>query len=442
MKYDDLKKSKSFCIIPWVHLQFEPHNKVIPCCLTSPYNYDLGDLSTNTIEEIWNSPKQKALRREMLKGDRPKICKKCWNMEDQGMVSNRQHNNKTYKKVMKEVEHITLPDGTVPEMRLKYWDMRFSNICNLKCRSCGPKHSSSWVPDAIKIWGKKRYMAENKKGLNVVNDIEGQSKLTFLEDQIQHVERIYFAGGEPMMMDDHWYILDLLKKHKRFDVRIMYNTNMARLDWKGKNVVDYWKLWNPGKIEIWPSLDEYGDRAELVRSGTIWPKTLKNIETIIGLNNDIFIQPGITVGALNVFRLPEIIDHFIKLGLIHNNYANQNCNTWRVKHNNWFLNFVHWPEDLHISILSDDFKKKILQKYKFWIEDYKEKYEYDPTPKLKEILHGLSLPHNPEFAKLFLIKHAKLDKIRKESIFKTIPELEDVRKKYPGIYEDTYEKFK
>ena len=121
------------------------------------------------------------------------------------------------------------------------------------------KHSSSWVPDAIKIWGKKKYMAENKKGLNIVDDIEGQSKLTFLEDQIKHVERIYFAGGEPMMMDDHWYILELLKKHKRFDVRIMYNTNMARLDWKGKNVIDYWKLWEPGKIEIWPSLDEYGE---------------------------------------------------------------------------------------------------------------------------------------------------------------------------------------
>ena len=145
----------------------------------------------------------------MLSGERPSICKKCWMMEDQGMRSNRQHNNKTYKDVMKQVEHITLPDGTVPEMRLKYWDMRFSNICNLKCRSCGPKHSSSWVPDAIKIWGKKKYMAENKKGLNIVDDIEGQSKLTFLEDQIKHVERIYFAGGEPMMMDDHWYILEL-----------------------------------------------------------------------------------------------------------------------------------------------------------------------------------------------------------------------------------------
>ena len=442
MKYEDLKQSKSFCIIPWVHLQFEPHNKVIPCCLTSPYNYDLGDLETNSIQEIWNSPKQKALRREMLSGSRPKICSKCWHMEDKGMRSNRQHNNKTYKEVMKKVEEITLPDGTVPEMRLKYWDMRFSNICNLKCRSCGPKHSSSWVPDAIKIWGKKKYMKKKKKGLNIVSDIEGQSKLTFLEDQIKHVERIYFAGGEPMMMEDHWYILDLLKKYKRFDVRIMYNTNMARLDWKGKNVVDYWKLWEPGKIEVWPSLDEFGPRAELVRSGTIWPKTLKNIETITGLNESIFVQPGITVGALNVFRLPEIIEHFIKIGLIHNNYSNQNSNTWKVKHNNWFLNFVHWPEDLHISILSDKYKKEILQKYKFWIEDFKEKYDYDPTPKLKEVLSGLETPHNKEYARLFLNKHAKLDKIRKESIFKTIPELEDVRDMYPGIYEEAYEKFK
>ena len=81
MKYEDLKQSKSFCIIPWVHLQFEPHNKVIPCCLTSPYNYNLGDLETNSIQEIWNSPKQKALRREMLSGSRPKICSKCWDKE-------------------------------------------------------------------------------------------------------------------------------------------------------------------------------------------------------------------------------------------------------------------------------------------------------------------------------------------------------------------------
>ncbi len=442
MKYEDLKQSKSFCIIPWVHLQFEPHNKVIPCCLTSPYNYDLGDLETNSIQEIWNSPKQKALRREMLSGSRPKICSKCWHMEDKGMRSNRQHNNKTYKEVMKKVEEITLPDGTVPEMRLKYWDMRFSNICNLKCRSCGPKHSSSWVPDAIKIWGKKKYMSENKKGLNIVSDIEGQSKLTFLEDQIKHVERIYFAGGEPMMMEDHWYILDLLKKYKRFDVRIMYNTNMSKLEYKGKSVIDYWKLWDPGKIEVWPSLDEYGHRAELVRSGTVWEKTAQNIKTLTGLSNDIFIQPGITVGALNVFRLPKIIEHFIQLGLIHDNYSNQNSNTWKVKYNNWFLNFVHWPEDLHISILSDKFKKEILQDFKFWILDFKEKYEYDPTPKLKEVMSGLETPHNEKYARLFLNKHAKLDKIRKESIFKTIPELEDVRDMYPGIYEEAYEKFK
>ena len=160
------------------------------------------------------------------------------------------------------------------------------------------------------------------------------------------------------------------------------------------------------------------------------------------LSNDIFIQQGITVGALNVFRLPKIIEHFIQLGLIHDNYANQNSNTWKVKYNNWFLNFVHWPEDLHISILSDKFKKEIVQDFKFWILDFKEKYEYDPTPKLKEVMSGLETPHNEKYAKLFLEKHAKLDKLRKESIFKTIPELEDVRNMYPGVYEQAYEKFK
>ena len=103
---------------------------------------------------------------------------------------------------------------------------------------------------------------------------------------------------------------------------------------------------------------------------------------------------------------------------------------------------LYITEDLHISILSDKFKKEILQDFKFWILDFKEKYEYDPTPKLKEVMSGLETPHNEKYAKLFLNKHAKLDKIRKESIFKTIPELEDVRDMYPGIYEEAYEKFK
>ena len=41
-----------------------------------------------------------------------------------------------------------------------------------------------------------------------------------------------------------------------------------------------------------------------------------------------------------------------------------------------------------------------------------------------------------------LLVEKQIDKIRKESIFKTIPELEDVRDMYPGIYEEAYEKFK
>ena len=49
--------SKTICAVPWMHLNFEPNGKVVPCCLTSAHNYFAGDLNKDSIEEIWiNTP--------------------------------------------------------------------------------------------------------------------------------------------------------------------------------------------------------------------------------------------------------------------------------------------------------------------------------------------------------------------------------------------------
>ena len=48
-------KKDTICAIPWMHLNFEPNGKVVPCCLTSAHNYFAGDLNTQSIEEVWNS---------------------------------------------------------------------------------------------------------------------------------------------------------------------------------------------------------------------------------------------------------------------------------------------------------------------------------------------------------------------------------------------------
>ena len=59
-------KNNTICAIPWMHLNFEPNGKVVPCCLTSTHNYFAGDLSTDSIEEIWNSDNMKSLRLQMI----------------------------------------------------------------------------------------------------------------------------------------------------------------------------------------------------------------------------------------------------------------------------------------------------------------------------------------------------------------------------------------
>ena len=73
---------KVVCAIPWMHLAFEPSGKVIPCCLTSTFDYFSGDLKTQALPEIWNSKNQRDLRLQMMKGEKPEICKKCYKQED------------------------------------------------------------------------------------------------------------------------------------------------------------------------------------------------------------------------------------------------------------------------------------------------------------------------------------------------------------------------
>ena len=141
-------------------------------------------------------------------------------------------------------------------MDLKYWDFRFSNLCNMKCRSCGPRYSSAWVPDAKKLG----YTDQEKVWM--IDTIDDQNNYDFLKDQINVVEKIYFAGGEPLIMPEHWQILDMLVENNRFDVKISYNTNALTLTHKNKNAIDYWKQWPPGKVQVWPSIDEIGKRAE------------------------------------------------------------------------------------------------------------------------------------------------------------------------------------
>jgi MoaA/NifB/PqqE/SkfB family radical SAM enzyme len=306
-------------------------------------------------------------------------------------------------------------------MELKYWDFRFSNLCNLKCRTCGPRFSSAWVPDA-----KKLGYTDQEKVWNI-ESVDDMSNFDFLKEQVKHVEKIYFAGGEPLLMPEHWQMLDMLVENKRFDVSLSYNTNCTTLTYGKKNIIDYWKQWDFGKLEVWPSLDEIDERAELVRSGTRWKDVEANLKQLIELPNAI-IRPGLTIGGLNVFRLPAIIDRLMDLGVLKEKFG----------YINFFLNLVMDPGYYHVKILPDEYKQKISADLLKYCDDFNKKYNTNINIHFDHILHELSLPHDPRAAKAFLGLSASMDMLRNEKTFEVIPELDVVRQMYPEFYK--YEK--
>jgi radical SAM protein with 4Fe4S-binding SPASM domain len=402
--------SNTICALPWTHLNFEPQGKVTPCCLTAHHRYFAGDLNDNTIEEIWNSQNMKILRKQMIRGEEPEICSKCFDSERVTNTSSRLNYNNMFKDVLNEIPEITDATGFCNKMELQYWDFRFSNLCNMKCRSCGPISSSAWVSDAKKLG----WLSEQDK-VSYIETVDNTPNIDFLKDQSKHVKKIYFAGGEPLLMKEHWAIMDYLVENKRFDVNLSYNTNMSVLEYKGKNVFDYWDKWDQYKIEIWPSIDDIGKRAEIIRSGTVWDRVDKNITRLSEYKN-ILVKPNITVGVWNVHRIPEIIQYFVDKNIIKKM-------NW-INYDNFNINIIDSPPHYSLDVLPFGYKQEVKEKLVAWIEHFNIKYNTSIDQHVKQVIWHLDQTElNTKALARFKKVTADLDKLRNEKLLDVIPEL-------------------
>ena len=101
--------------------------------------------------------KYKDIRTRMMRDEPVAACKRCYDLELMGEWTMRQSHNK--RKGLDYVDYIadvTNDDGSLKEFQMKYMDIRFSNICNMKCRSCGPSCSSLWSQEFLKERGAKK----------------------------------------------------------------------------------------------------------------------------------------------------------------------------------------------------------------------------------------------------------------------------------------------
>lgn len=402
-----LKDSKTFCIYPWIHLHTYPTGEAYPCC-HAEMKYPVGNCRTNTLEEVWNSPEQRQLRVDMLNETPNPACGRCYEQENSGFFSGRRSANKHHGHHIGRVL-LTESNGHVDHFGMTYWDIRFSNLCNLSCRSCGHIFSSSWHKDQAQLaggnWGKE----------NAVLNYAGRTATDMWEQLVPHldyVEQIYFAGGEPLMMEEHYNILDELERRGRFDVRLIYNTNFTHTRLKDREVFDYWRKFN--SVAVGASLDAMGPRAEYIRRGTRWDQVERNREEMLRVcpQVDFYISP--TLSILNAHHLPDFHQEWVKRGLIRAQDLN--------------VNILQDPAHLRIDIAPAIYKEELTQKYQEHLNWLK------PLDALQRASQGFESAINymayndnsrllPEFWK----RTSDLDRIRNENVLEIIPELKALK---------------
>jgi organic radical activating enzyme len=394
-----LKDSKTFCIYPWIHLHAYPTGEAYPCC-HAEMAYPVGNARFKTLEDIYRDAPMRELRKDML-NERPNpTCGRCYEQEESGFFSGRKSANKHHGHHVKRIDD--------DKFQMSYWDIRFSNLCNLSCRSCGHIFSSSWYQDQAKLAG------GDWKDRNQVLNFAGRTEIDMWEQLIPHldyVEQIYFAGGEPLMMAEHYNILDELERRGRFDVRLIYNTNFTHVKLKDRTVFDYWKKFK--SVAVGASLDAMGPRAEYIRKGTDWATVERNRALMLEVcpQVDFYVSP--TLSIMNALHLPDFHRNWVNRGLIR-------------------------PQDLNVNILQDPAYYRIdvaTPKYKNILrKQFEEHVEWlrplDPlqraTVGFESAVKFMDATDNTHLLPEFWQRTRVLDTLRNEELLQIIPELWDL----------------
>jgi organic radical activating enzyme len=398
-----LTESKTFCMYPWVHIHAYPTGDAFPCCM-SDMKHCIGNTRHNTLEEIWNSSGMREIRVNMLNNQPSSACNNCYEKEQSGFFSGRMSANKHHGHHIDKVRN-TKEDGTLDSFEMIYWDIRFSNLCNLSCRSCGHIFSSSWYQDQAQLAG------GDWKSKNKVLNYAGRTETDIWEQLIPHldyVEQIYFAGGEPLLMEEHYRILEELERRGRFNVRLIYNTNFTHVRLKDRTVFDYWKRFD--SVSVGASLDDMGARAEYIRKGTVWADIEHNRRKMLEIcpEVDFYISP--TLSILNAHNICDFHRYMVDQGLIQPQDLN--------------VNVLQDPVHLRIDIAPEHYKLQLKQKFEQHLQWLRPLDTLGrATVGFESSINFMMAIDNQEYLPKFWQRTQELDHLRNENILDVIPEL-------------------
>ena len=346
---DKLKQSKTFCMLPFMHIYGTAGGDIVPCCEAQevPLN-NPGE----TALESWNNENYKELRRALTNNERPERCEVCWHNEDSGIVSKRQQwEEDNWNEFADEIE---VNDDYSVTNSPKWIELKVSNFCNLKCIMCSTHSSYKRVKDLdiITKYQEKGHETRLLRPTTLFDSLNEWPELW------EHVHTLQFTGGEPIINQEHYDLLDSIPQHLKHKIKLRYASNLSHIKFKKYDLV---KIWNEFKtVNIKISMDGVGDVYNFIRQDGDWDNVYANM-MVLDSEPTIDVAAGITIQSHNIYHMPEFYDFWkhsdIKLRFIT-------------------ANILQTPRYLAPSVWPEEYREAIINKLKGALNEHPEMQKF------------------------------------------------------------------
>lgn len=365
----------TFCILPFCQSVIRTNGKIGPCCHISTAHITE---TNNGVQGYWDSNELKNLQKQMLSGkELISACSKCYSDEEYAGDSMRTQALRDYKFFDDNQYAEQLEDSYLNLDYPNRLEIHLGNLCNLKCLTCRPEDSSSFLTEnrVLKLSNHKQ------SDFQLASDI-----IEFnINQALQHkLDILDLRGGESMLMPASKAILNNLPiDHNIKILRIQTNCTVLDNDWK--NLFNKFPM-----VEIMLSIDAYGNDNQYIRYPADWATIEENVNYIIAQPN-VKVYINCTISNLNLLVLDKLI-----------NWANE-------KNIYFHYSILESPDYYHYTNLPAEIFNQARDK----LAQY---------PQLSAVLQRE--PNNNlwhEFCKIINIR----DQHRKNSIFDILPELKN-----------------
>lgn len=440
--------SKTFCILPWIHVATRPNGDARLCCGSNASQATKGILDAGLVKtetgvpanfgrdsllSSINNDYMKDVRTTMLEGKIPASCSKCFEEEENGIISKRVWELYYWENEGIDLEELvkeTKQDGSIPPV-IQYLDLRLGHTCNLKCIMCTPHDSSRWVSDhsqIVKIVKSPVVLNQMRWEADKFDNYWYEKPELWKEifDQIPNIRQLYFAGGEPLMIKEHKKFLEeIVARGYASNITVRYNSNGIFVD---DYIIDLWSKFKEVRFAF--SIDAIGERNHYIRYPSDWDIIVKNLHRLDNTPENIKI--GIAC-AVQIFNIKHIID-FAKWKIQQNFKKINKFEMFGIESGGGLLNMhmLYIPTFLSARILPKedkeqlrkdfmDFKQWLWDNYRqdddFWIHNPNGWKRWEGILKFVEAEdHSNLLPDFKEYVR-------GLDSIRQTDSQKIFPEL-------------------